>query len=121
MSLPVTRCYPIPPLTPLLATVRNAMSPVPELGAPAAAQLMERMRPRVARYVAPLVLGLRTPSVDAALCTEHALVTTLAQLDRCTACTDDAFWAWCCVRATAATLELHRDLREAERRETCAA
>lgn len=35
----------------------------------------------VPRDVAPLALALRAPCVDATLCTEHALVSMLAQLE----------------------------------------
>jgi len=113
MSQPVTQCYPIPPLTPLLASVRNALSPVPELGLPATMDLMRWLTPRVARVATPLAAGLRAPRLPVDLCTEHALATLYAQLDTSTAASDDQFLVWVSSRTTAAVLDLHRTLRMA--------
>lgn len=119
--MPVTRCYPIPPLTPLLATVRNSLSPVEELGVPATTVLMQWLTPRVERFVTPLAAGLRAPSVALDLCTEHALASVFAELDRCAATTDDQLLAWVSSRATAAVLELHHALRTAQSNRNAAA
>ena len=113
MSQPLTRCYPIPPLTPLLTCVRNALSPVPELGLPATMDVMRWLTPRVERVATPLAAGLRAPRLPVDLCTEHALATLYAQLDTCTAATDDQFLVWVSDRTTAAVLDLHRTLRTA--------
>jgi hypothetical protein len=111
--MPMTRCYPIPPLTPILATVRNAISPVPELGVPATDSLMRWLTPRVERVVAPLAAGLRAPRIPVGLYTQHALATLFAELDTCSATTDDAFFVWVSSRTAAAVLDLHRTLRAA--------
>ena len=110
-----TRCYPMSHTERSVALAKNALSDVPELGLPAMTLLMESFRPRVARSVAPLHAGLRVPILTQAAYTEHALVTLAAQLDTCTACTDDALHAWVSIQTTRAVLDLHRALRQAVR------
>ena len=102
-----TRCYPIGDLTPLLCAARNAKSPVPEVGAVAMRQLIEHLRPRVQRYVAPLVAGLRRPSVSIDMYVVYALVAVGASLHECTAVTDITFYAWVSTITTASVLEEH--------------
>ena len=98
-----TRCYPAGDLTPLLCTVRNAQSPIPEIGSIAIRQLIEQLRPHVQRYVARLVAGLRRPSLSVDLHVEHALVSVGASLAVCTADTDSAFYAWVSAITTASS------------------
>lgn len=102
-----TRCYPAGDLTPLLCTVRNAQSPIPEIGPIAIRQLIEQLRPHVQHYVARLVAGLRRPSLSVDLHVEHALVSVGASLAVCTADTDSAFYAWVSAITTASVLEQH--------------
>lgn len=102
-----TRCYPIGDLTPLLCAARNAQSRVPELGVVAMHQLLEHLRPRVRRYAAPLVAGLRGPSVCLDVHVEHALVSVGASLAQCTAVTDCAFYGWVSSITSASVLEQH--------------
>lgn len=102
-----TRIYPIPPVTPLLALQRNALSEVEGLGVPAMTQFMECMRRRIIRYVDPLFRGLRRPVLSREEYLEHALIAIVAQLELCTAETDDALYAWVSARTCAAVLELH--------------
>jgi len=56
-----TRAYPIPPLTPLLAMNRNAVSSVAELGVPAMTRFMEfwRLRSRCVSLTASASSGSR--------------------------------------------------------------
>jgi len=110
-----TRCYPIGTLTPLLAIQRNAQSADPALGALSMTQWMEFFRLRVTQYVAPLRLGLRQPAPSLEELTEHALVSVAAQLERCTATTDDELVAWVSVRTTQAVLEHVAACRSAAR------
>lgn len=102
-----TRCYPIGDLTPLLCAARNAQSSIPEIGAVAMRQLIEHLRPRVRRFAAPLVAGLRKPSLSLDLHVEYALVSVGASLAVCTADTDSAFYAWVSAITTASVLEQH--------------
>ena len=121
----LTRIYPIPPVTPLLANLRNARSTVPEIGLPSTTAFMEVWRKRIVRYITPLYAGLRQPVLSVAEYTEHALVSTAAVLDTCTAESDDALYAWVSSQATTAVLELHAATRGAaprlQRRATRAA
>lgn len=110
-----TRCYAMSPSERYVALAKNALSDVPELGLPAMTLLMESFRPRVASCVAPLHAGMRGPILTQTAYTEHALVTLAAQLDRCTACTDDALHAWVSIQTTRAVLDLHRALRQSAR------
>lgn len=102
-----TRIYPIPPITPLLALLRNARSEVEEFGLPAMTQFLQCMRRRIVRYVDPLYCGLRCPVLSRDEYLEYALITIAAQLELCTAETDDALFAWISARTHAAMLELH--------------
>ena len=109
--IPKTRCYPVGGLTPLLCLVRNAKSPVPELGAVAMAQLLTILRPRVRGYAAPLIAGLKQPSLTLTLHVEHVLVELAASLDSCQATTDGAFYLWVSKTTTSAVLENHAAYR----------
>ncbi|MCC7054212.1 MAG: hypothetical protein IT355_13180 [Gemmatimonadaceae bacterium] len=110
-----TRSYPIPPFTPLLALLQNAISEVEELGVPSMTAWLEFWRPRVFRYVAPLHAGLRHVEVTVEELTEHSLLSICAELDRCPAQTDGALHAWMSSRTTAAVLEHAATLRTVTR------
>ena len=110
-----TRAYPIPPLTPLIAMNRNAVSSVAELGVPAMTRFMELWRPRLLRYAAPLHRGLPRPVLSLDEYAEYALVSLAAELETCTAATDDALYAWVSSRTTDAVLELHAIMQAAAR------
>lgn len=107
----LTRCYPIPPLTPLLCLCRNAQSPVAEIGAVAMTQLLEQLRPRVRDYAAPLCAGLRQPSLSFDVHVEHVLAELGASLVACDATTDGAFYAWVSITTTKAVLANHSAYR----------
>ena len=111
----LTRCYPIPPLTPLICFSRNALSPVAEIGAVAMAQLLEHLRPRVRDYAAPLCAGLRQPSLSLEMHVEHVLAELGASLAACDATTDAAFYAWVSITTTKAVLGNHAAYRRLRR------
>ena len=111
-----TRIYLIPPVTPLLANLGNALSTVPELSLPAMTALVEAWRPRIVRYVTPLHAGMRQPMLSVEEYVEYALVSMVAVLETCSAVSDDALCAWISGRATTAVLELHAATRSAPRR-----
>ena len=102
-----TRCCPDSDLTPLRCRVRNAQSRVSEISAVAMRQLIERLRPRVRRYAAPLVAGLRGPRVSLDLHVESALAAVGTSLAECTAVSDSAFYAWVSSSTTSSVLEQH--------------
>ena len=102
-----TRCCPDSDLTPLRCRVRNAQSRVSEISAVAMRQLIERLRPRVRRYAAPLVAGLRGPRVSLARHVESALAAVGTSLAECTAVSDSAFYAWVSSSTTSSVLEQH--------------
>lgn len=106
-----TRCYPIPPLTSLLCLCRNAQSHYETLGAVSMGQLLDHLRPRVTDYTAPLVAGLRTPSLTLAIHVEEVLVTVGASLADCAAETDAGFYAWVSVITTRTVLANHAAYR----------
>lgn len=106
-----TRCFPVGGLTLIRCLIRNAQSPVPELGAVATAQLLTLLRPCVRGYAAPLVAGLKQPSLTLGLHVEHALVERAASLHTCRATTDGAFYLWVSKTTTSSVLENHAAYR----------
>lgn len=108
-----TRCFSHGSLTPMLALSRNALSHDPVLGPQSMSQWMEFWRPRVARYAAPYRLGLRRPTLSLAEVVEHALVSMAAELNTCSAITDEEMYCWVSVRTARTVLDLYAAYRAA--------
>ena len=85
----------------------QTITDIPEINTVAVRQLIEHLRPRVRRYAAPLVAGLRGPSVSLDLHVEYALVAVGTSLANCTAVSDSAFYAWVSSSTTSSVLEQH--------------
>jgi hypothetical protein len=105
-----TRSYPIPPHTPLMASIQNALSMLPELGAPAMGALLTALRPRIMRLVTPLYGGLRRPTLSLDEYTDHALMAVAAQLETCPMTSDDAVYTWVSIVTTGSLLETYSAL-----------